>query len=201
MGSISQAQRKLGPNAYMDLGEAQIDNKPVELDAVERALVDLATEYVTEAEKGINKYHITDTGKGQDSIQVQSVKRDKGKLSIDVTGNGYLKFQDSGVSGTRKKIAGSPFSFKSDGVGGPMLKAIEGSVNRNRIKVSSVVKYRKLGTEQKATESAAYVVARAIKRYGIKSNPFLKEAEEKLGQSVIEKKMADALVIDIINSF
>jgi hypothetical protein len=113
----------------------------------------------------------------------------------------YWDYINKGVKGTKNEKADSktPYKFNPSKKSIP-ISAAQGWLNYNKLKVTSVRPYRKLGVEAKAIDSKkslAYLLARSIHRKGIKSTHYFDNAaKETFGQNFYEV-MTAALGKDI----
>jgi hypothetical protein len=103
----------------------------------------------------------------------------------------YWDFINKGVKGTKNIKADSktPYKFNTGKKSIP-ISAAKKWLGYNKLKITAVKPYRKLGVEQKAlkgTKSLEYILARSIHRKGIRSTHYFDDAKkETFGKNFYE---------------
>jgi hypothetical protein len=146
------------------------------------------------------------SGELADSIEATEVEQNGTVVSVGILAPDRASYLDEGVSGWAKD-RGSRFQFKTKGIDpdGEMVKSVkEWLVRENKItqntKVPVTKRESKRATITDTTTKAAISAAYMIKRQGIKPTRFWQRARKDM-QNEVEKEIAAAMKIDIINSF
>lgn len=212
--SISQAQLHFLEGNDIDLmGESQQSFQPIKLNDLADTLTYLAALYTEKLADSLNKADATSSGALADSIIPLDVKVFGSVYTVEIQAATYAKFIDEGVDGWAKS-RGSQYKFKTKGVDpqGEMVKSVkawllrEGSFSKaSDISVYQGKKISLTGRETRqksitdASTRAAMTVSYMIKRQGIKPTRFWSKATAEM-TSIVEKELAKALKVDIINS-
>lgn len=138
-------------------------------------------------------------GSGALGNSVRSDTKDIQKGIVHVLAESYWDFINSGVNGVQNNF-GATYSFRNLGVGREMKESF-----KNFIQERNITELRYINKEGEAItkalktasdyDSAAYVLARATKKKGIKPTPFMDEAfddeaikdlSNRLGQEIVK---------------
>ena len=179
MPSIAEAQRKI---KYSDLGESKGAFDSVQLSTVEAMLELYALEFIQRAQDNLNKTNSVSSGALSDSLKfnVQSFGR---SYTLQIKAADYYDYVNQGVRGVQNiKGGNSPYKFKTINPSGAHVTAIGTWLKTGKAKIQArdVKKYGKVGVEKKGIEaqrkSLAYVIARSIKKKGLKPTHFFSDA-------------------------
>jgi hypothetical protein len=200
--TIAQAQAKLGANAYESWGVAKSAFIPK--DSIPLALQVLAG-YVEEFERKVadelNRLDKVDTGSLASSIKFETTETANG-IIVNVFVNDYYKFIDKGVQGTGPGSINtkSPYKFRYTTPSKSHVSAIKKWINRNGIRASAtdVRRYGAIGRERRQPQNInlAYIIAKSIKRKGLKETGFWTDSINETFKD-FDAKMSQALGIDI----
>jgi hypothetical protein len=202
--SISSAQAKaIGDGFLNTLGEQPM--KEGDMPVIEKLLKDFGADFITTAQKNLNKNKSIASGAIND-IRMQFTKFNTAyTISLGYPksepASKYWDFINKGVKGTKnvKADGNTPYKFN------PAKKAIPISAAQkwlgyNKLKVTAVKKYKKLGVEEKAIDSKkslAFMVARSIHRKGIRSTHYFDNAQKETFGKNFYEVMEAALGKDI----
>jgi hypothetical protein len=205
MGITANQVKFLKDKFLQTAGGARQTNK---LEVVEQILAAYANEFIGTAYENANKSGLTYKGAiGSD-------------LSFKVTENGssyeiaigypatspaaeYYDFQNKGVAGVGKTVAGSPYSFKTMYPSRKMVTAIEEWVRFNGIANRAEDQTRNLSalqTKRKRltdTKSTAYAISIGIKRKGIKQTLYFDNAITSTFNKDFVNVLSKALAADV----
>lgn len=211
MSSITEAQVKLLQSNYLNkLGSLRGDFDTPVLNDI---LTQYATAFLEQVVTNINKAGITYKGSLSTELTFSTTKTQAGyevDMGYPVRSKSakYYDFQNKGVAGVGKRIA-SPYSFKTLAVGEKMQASIaewlKSSGKSARLEdqkkgLSKLQKKRKAifkSTQSNAGNSLAYIVARSIKRKGIKQTLYFDKAITKVFDKNFIKLASQALGADI----
>lgn len=192
--------------------------EPLQLNATEKVLVEVVSEFAEEARNNLNKADRVSSGHLSDSIVVLDPQVIGKAISIEVEVANYYKFVNKGVKGwSDKSRSGSPYQFKRpSGKSGAQssamvtairkwvikegLKTKDKSKNIRKFPVSERERKRGQSKFQDSSTQTAIIIAANIKRRGLKKTGFWDKAVEKLDKT-IEERVGEAMVIDILNTF
>ena len=181
-----------------DLGTLKSELKPQPGTAVYDTLTAFVTQKISEAKRRLRDEGRSSSGALEASI-APTITEDQGKVIVQILAEDYYDFINKGVDGLERKF-GSPYSFKTLGVGRQMLTSFEDFIRNRGIKQLTYTS-REGEQIQKVLEtandykSAAYVLARATKKKGIEPTFFmdktfdkksLDELAETLGKTVTQ---------------
>ena len=192
--SISKSQAiALGEGLINTLGEQPM--KEGDMPVIERMLRDFGGEFITTAQKNLNK------SKSIASGAINDIRIDLTKFGTSYTlslgypksepASKYWDFINKGVKGTKniKADGNTPYKFNPSKKAIP-ISAAQKWLGYNKLKVTAVKKYKKLGVEEKAIDSKkslAFIVARSIHRKGIRSTHYFDNAaKETFGKNFYE---------------
>jgi len=192
--SISKAQAiALGEGLINTIGEQPM--KEGEMPVIERMLRDFGGDFITTAQKNLNK------NKSIASGAINDIRIDLTKFGTSYTlslgypksepASKYWDFINKGVKGTKntKADGNTPYKFNPSKKSIP-ISAAQKWLGYNKLKVTAVKKYKKLGVEEKAIDSKkslAFMVARSIHRKGIRSTHYFDNAaKETFGKNFYE---------------
>jgi hypothetical protein len=181
--SIAQAQaaflREGGPMG------GTIRPAPNELSDMEKLLAGYIKKFLNAAADNLNKNQSVTTGNLLDSLNF-NIESTKAGYTINFTALDYYKFVDKGVRGAGASLKNktSPYKFKFITPSKSHIAAIEKWITKNNLTATArdVNKYGRTGRERKATDPAedkqslAYIIAKSIKRNGLKATNFWTDA-------------------------
>jgi hypothetical protein len=202
--SISKAQALAIADGYLNtLGEQRM--KEGELPVVEALLKKFGGDFIKTAQYLLDLNGSIASGAIND-IRVQFTKFNTSyTLSLGYPksekASKYWDFINKGVKGTKniKADAKTPYKFNPSKKSIP-ISAVQGWLGYNKLKVTAVKPYRKLGVETKAIDekkSLAYIVARSIHRKGIRSTHYFDNAQKEVFGQNFYDVMEAALGKDI----
>lgn len=181
--SISKAQASaLADGFFNSIGEQPM--KQGELPVIERLLKDFAADFITTAQKNLNK------NKSISSGAINDIKMQFTKFGTNYTislgypksdpASKYFDFVNKGVKGTKNEKADNktPYKFNPSKKSVPVAP-IQKWLSYNKLKVVSVKGYKKLGIETKAMNdkrSLAFALARSIHKKGLRSTHYFDNA-------------------------
>ena len=217
--SINQIQNELINDGTIDAiakGLASRDEAGLEsLDLIPRAIIAFAAAFIDKARENINKSGSVDTGKLADGLTQGELRRSKTSYELEVgyrssdAASKYYDFVNKGVRGTDSgQPSDSPYQFRSrtPATNGPMVKAIEGWVKRQgissrretaRTSVSATARKRKAVSDIAQTRSTAFLIARSIKRKGLKRTGFFDNAVDEYFGDLFYQTMAEVAGADV----
>jgi len=192
--SISKAQAQaIGDGFLNSLSEQPM--KEGEMPVIERILKDFGGDFITAAQKNLNKNKSIASG-AIDDIRMNFTKFATSYiLSLGYPksepASKYWKFVNKGVKGTTnvKADGNTPYFFKKGKVAIPISVARK-LIDSGNKKIQSIKPYKKLGVETKAIndkKSLAYMIARSIHKKGIRSTHYFDNAaKETFGKNFYE---------------
>lgn len=202
--SISKAQANAIADGFLNsLGERPM--KEGEMPVIEQLLKNFGAEFITTAQENLKNNGSIASG------AINDIRMNFTKFGTNYTislgypktepASKYWDFINKGVKGTKNIKADSktPYKFKQGKKSIPISVA-EKWLGYNKLKVTAVKPYRKLGVEQKALDSKkslAYVLARSIHRKGIKSTHYFDNAKKETFGKNFYEIMTAALGKDI----
>lgn len=199
MPTIAQAQALFlsqgGPQGGTDKSfsyTAQFNGKTKQIDyngdfgslgTMEAMLTLYISEFLTQASDNLNASDSTTTGKLDKSLDFKVTPLANG-YKVDFTALYYYKFVDKGVQGVGpgNKNSTSPYRFKFANPSKSHVQAIQKWINDNSLtaQVTDIKRWSGVGREIKGgrmpLKSAAWLVARLIKRKGLKATNFWQDA-------------------------
>jgi hypothetical protein len=203
--SISKAQAEaIGEGFLKKFGNEAFGSK-TELPTIEYLLALYGSEFIKEAQTNLKLTNSIASGNINDIVAKVSKFATSYTLSIGYPksepASKYWDFINKGVKGTKNIKADSKTPYKFN----PSKKSIPISVAQkwlgyNKLKVTAVKPYKKLGVETKAIDSKkslAYMVARSIHRKGIKSTHYFDNATKYVFDKSFISVMETALGKDI----
>lgn len=159
-------------------------SEAVSLNNVEAVLFDFGQNFITTAQKNLEKTASVASGGLSDSLKLK-IKFAGNIYRLTVSVKDYYDFINKGVSGTENKFA-SPYSFKTIYPSKAMVTAIQGWLAQGKIKTTSrdIKKYGTYGKLEAKNRSLAppnprsiaYAVSTSIKKHGIKPTHFFDNA-------------------------
>lgn len=202
--SISKAQANAIADGFLNsLGERPM--KEGEMPVIEQLLKNFGADFITTAQENLKNNGSIASG------AINDIRMNFTKFGTNYTislgypktepASKYWDFINKGVKGTKNIKADSktPYKFKQGKKSIPISVA-EKWLGYNKLKVTAVKPYRKLGVEQKALDSKkslAYVLARSIHRKGIKSTHYFDNAKKETFGKNFYEVMEAALGKDI----
>jgi hypothetical protein len=202
--SISKAQALAIADGFLNrLGEQPM--KQGELPVIETLLKNFGADFITTAQENLRANGSIASGAIND-IRLQFTKFSTNyTLSLGYPksekASKYWDFVNKGVKGTKNIKADSktPYKFNPSKKSIP-ISAVQGWLGYNKLKVTAVKTYRKLGVETKAIDakkSLAYLVARSIHRKGLRSTHYFDNAQKEVFGQNFYDVMEAALGKDI----
>jgi len=202
--SISKAQAiALGDGLINTIGEQPL--KEGEMPIIEKMLKEFGGDFITTAQKNLIKNKSVASGDIND-IRISMTKfATSYTLSLGYPksepASKYWDFINKGVKGTKniKADGKTPYKFNPSKKAIP-ISAAQKWLGYNKLKVTAVKKYKKLGVEEKAIDgkkSLAYMVARSIHRKGIRSTHYFDNAQKEVFGKNFYEVMEAALGKDI----
>lgn len=218
--SISQIQNELINDGTIeaiakDL-ESRGDGKITDLSFVENTIIEFAVAFIEKVKENLNKANAIDTGKLSDGISKGELIRKGGEYALEVgydpdsQAAKYYDFVNKGVKGTDSgRPSDSPYQFRSrtPSYNGPMVNAIQKWVKRNALAqrretskstVTALQTKRKSVSELNTGRTTAFLIARSIKRKGLKRTGFFDNAVDEYFGDVFTDTIAKAMVADIV---
>ena len=208
--SISKAQAQaIGDGFLNSLGEQPM--KEGEMPVIERILKDFGGDFITASQKNLNK------NKSIASGAIDDIRMNFTKFATSYTislgypksepASKYWDFINKGVKGTnnKKADANTPYKFNPSKKAIP-ISAAQKWLGYNKLKVSAIKNYKRLGVEQKALKtqkslkrqlSLPFMLARSIHRKGIRSTHYFDNAQKEVFGKNFYEVMEAALGKDI----
>lgn len=202
--SITKAQAiALGDGLLNSLGEKPMNEN--DMPVIEKLLRDFGGDFITNAQENLRK------NKSIASGDINDIRIDLTKFGTRYTlalgypknepASKYWDFVNKGVKGTKniKADGNTPYKFNPAKKAIP-ISAVQKWLGYNKLKVTAVKPYKKLGVEQKAIDgkkSLAYMVARSIHRKGIRSTHYFDNAQKETFGKNFYEVMEAALGKDI----
>ena len=203
--SMAQAQSALLNTGFLDTLGQNRDDVGVSLSATDAAVIRAAARFVQDARDNLIKADRVSSGQLEKSIVPRVKQWENGVNIIQIMVADYYKFVDRGVKGLKGGNSLSGYQFRTANPSKKMVAAIEAWIRhekltfRNTKKAVSPREHKRQSVAQ-LSNSAAYMVARSIKRKGLKPSRFWTDAIEELEKD-IATGVASALRIDVIESF
>lgn len=205
MGITANQVKFLKDKLLTQLGSERPNNN---LPVVEQILADYAKEFLDTANANADKAGLTYKGTIQTDLTFKVTQNGRAyEIAIGYPATSaaaeYYDFQNKGVAGVGKTVAGSPYSFKSMYPSRKMVSAIEEWVRFNGIanraedqtrNLSALQTKRKRLTE---TESTAFGIAMGIKRKGIKQTLYFDNAIASTFNKDFVNVLSKALAADV----
>jgi len=218
--SISQIQDELDNDGTISALAKELETRGdaeiIELSFVQKTIIDFAVAFIEKVKENLNKANAIDTGKLSDGISKGELIRKGGEYALEVgydpdtQAAKYYDFVNKGVKGTDSgQPSNSPYQFRSrtPSMNGPMVVAIQKWVKRNALAqrretskstVTSLQKKRKAVSELNTGRTTAFLIARKIKRQGLKRTGFFDNAVDEYFGDVFGDTIAKAMVADIV---
>jgi len=181
--TIAQAQAAFFQQGGFGEGES-LREDVAELSELEKELSNYITTFLTTASDNLNKTNSVTTGELDRSLDFELIKNKNGYL-INFKALEYFKFVDKGVrgKGSSEKNQTSPYKFRFINPSKSHVEAIKKWIQDNNL-TAQVTDITRWGTyknrEAKARsmplQSAAWLVARNIKRKGLSATNFWSDA-------------------------
>lgn len=203
--SISKAQAQaIGDGFLNSLGEQPM--KEGEMPVIERILKDFGGDFITAAQKNLNKNNSIASG-AIDDIRMQFTKfATSYTISLGYPksepASKYWDFVNKGVKGTKneKADAKTPYKFNPSKKAIP-ISAAQKWLSYNKLKVVSIKKYNKrFGVEKKALNdkrTLAFALAKSIHKKGLRSTHYFDNAQKEVFGKNFYEVMEAALGKDI----
>jgi hypothetical protein len=200
--SISKAQASALADGFLNgLGTEKGSLQPRESFS---EIILVAGDLIQFAQNNLNVSNSNASGALSASLIADEPVLSDGTLIIDVRMSFYGAFVNSGVKGLRSGSSTAGYFFRTELPSFNMVKAIQQWIDRGKISVRTVTKYRAHGRNEKknrsiAQISSAFAIARSIKQKGIKPTGFMDKAIFTT-QQLIAARLGKALQVDILNS-
>jgi hypothetical protein len=199
MPSIREAQERLNNvSFYSSLGTNRSEVQTLPLNITEAMLGLYTIKFIEEANKNLAQTNSVSSGKLQDSLGFKNTFTGQ-KYIVDYLAEDYYKFVDEGVQGTGPGSINntSPFRYRNKM---PKISAIQKWIetNKGKNRASDVNRYGTVGVESKSISdrSLAFLIARSIKRKGLKATGFWSKAWAETFKD-FDEQMSKALGEDI----
>lgn len=175
-----------------------------ELGVMEAMLAEYIGEFLTAAARNLNENDSISTGSLEESMTFE-IAPSGGGYVVNFLANDYYKFVDQGVKGVGpgNKNTSSPYSFKYVNPSKSHVQAIKKWIQDNSLTamVMDINRYGATGRERKGKtmpqDRAAYVVARSIKRKGLRATNFWQNAFDTTFAD-FGQKMSQALGVSLV---
>jgi hypothetical protein len=175
-----------------------------ELGVMEAMLAEYIGEFLTAAVRNLNENDSISTGSLEESMTFE-IAPSGGGYVVNFLANDYYKFVDQGVRGLGpgSKNSSSPYAFKFLNPSRKHVDAIKKWIVDNNLtaQVTDVSRYGAVGRERKAgrmpLQSAAWLVARNIKRKGLSATNFWQNAFDTTFAD-FGQKMSQALGVSLV---
>jgi len=175
-----------------------------ELGVMEAMLAEYIGEFLTAAVRNLNENDSISTGSLEESMTFE-IAPSGGGYVVNFLANDYYKFVDQGVRGLGpgSKNSSSPYAFKFLNPSRKHVDAIKKWIVDNDLtaQVTDVSRYGAVGRERKAgrmpLQSAAWLVARNIKRKGLSATNFWQNAFDTTFAD-FGQKMSQALGVSLV---
>lgn len=193
------------PLEYLEqLGQAKEDVQTISNDVVTQIMIDWANDAIQTMRANAPK------ASGALAASMQPLVRfEENVMVLEISGDDYWDFVNSGVDGVRQSSGavsnkfGSTYSFKTESPSRKMIDALMGQNKQNWLasKGITTLTYTNYETGETVTKplqtdsdyrAAAYVFARAVKRHGIKPAQFVEKAVTEESLQELENKILDA---------
>lgn len=202
---MAQAQSALLNTGFLETLGQNRDDVGVALAATDAAIIRAAARFIEDAVDNLIKSDRISSGYLQDSIKPVVKQWENGVNIIQIMVADYYKFVDRGVKGLKGGNSLSGYQFRTANPSKRMVDAIEAWVRHEKLtfkntKVAVSPREHKRATIESASRATAYMIAKSIKRKGLKPSRFWTDAIEELEKD-IATGVADALRIDVIESF
>lgn len=175
---------------------------------IERAIIQFAVAFIERAKENINQSGSTDTGALSDGLTQGQVEKQGNAFTLEV---GYrnsdpaAKYYDLVNKGVQGKDSGQPnskykFKTRTPSMDGPMVVAIQKWIKRQgfrltretaRTTVTAQQRKRKAVSELNTGRTTAFLIARKIKRKGLKKTGFFDSAVEQYFGDMFYQTMAE----------
>jgi hypothetical protein len=199
MPSIREAQERLNNvSFYSSLGTNRSEVQTLPLNITEAMLGLYTIKFIEEANKNLAQTNSVSSGKLQDSLGFKNTFTGQ-KYIVDYLAEDYYKFVDEGVQGTGPGSINntSPFRYKNKM---PPIADIQKwlKTNKGKGRARDVNRYGMVGVESKSISdrSLAFLIARSIKRKGLKATGFWSKAWAETFKD-FDEQMSKALGEDI----
>lgn len=164
---------------------------------IEKVLGKWVKERIEEAKQKLRDSNRSSSQTLEQSIQPLPAEQTDTSYIVKVIAEDYYDYINKGVSGLERSF-GSPYSFKNLGVGFKMRKSFEEFIKRRNIRELSWIgkdgdRVNKILTTANDFKSAAYVLARATKKKGIKPNFFMDETFDEESIEDLSKELGMAV--------
>lgn len=183
MASIAQAQAEFLKQGGLN-GGGMLRENVAELSELEKELSNYITTFLTTASDNLNKTNSVTTGELDRSLSFELVPNKNGYL-INFKALEYFKFVDKGVrgKGSSEKNQTSPYKFRFINPSKSHVEAIKKWIQDNNL-TAQVTDIKRWGTYKSREDkgknmplkSAAWLVARNIKRKGLRATNFWSDA-------------------------
>lgn len=189
--------------AFLDTIGSEDRGDNVSLNNVATELVNIADEIITKASDNMDRKGNVATGGTISSMKVDNIQVNGKKYSLDILIDDNYKFLDQGVRGVDGSGKGK-FKFKYANPSKKHVDAIQKWLKRRGV----VSKYKAISANERKNKrikkigsdrSAAYAVAKSIKKKGIKPTYFFTNAVRDVQKETV-KRLGKAFEADIIET-
>lgn len=175
-----------------------------ELGVMEAMLAEYIGEFLTQAANNLEATNSVSSGSLSESLTFELTPSGGGYV-VNFVANDYYKFVDQGVRGLGpgSKNSSSPYAFKFLNPSRKHVDAIKKWITDNNLtaQVTDVSRYGAVGREKKGgrmpLQSAAWLVARNIKRKGLSATNFWTKAFDTTFAD-FGQKMSEALGVSLV---
>ncbi len=181
---------------------------PNALPLLERILIEIGLEFTQKAKKNLTKAKAISSGELYDLSLPIVYANNLGGYTLEVgypigsKQDKYYDFVNKGVKGTKnnRRNSGTPYAFRMGKKSVP-VKPIQDWLKLNQSKITSVGKYRKLGSEKKAIDGGkglAFAIAKGIHRNGLRATRYFDDALKVFSSRDFQEALSVALEAEIV---
>jgi|TARA_R110000765_G_scaffold67468_2_gene130341 hypothetical protein len=134
---------------------------------VEQTIADWIEEKIEFAQNILEQKNRVGSGALSTSIRPKDLVTNDEKVLVEIIAEDYWDFINQGVNGTKTVFSDTPYSFRTSGVGEKMKQSFVKFIQVNGITPRE---------PEMDYDQLAYILARSVKRKGIRKTPFMDEA-------------------------
>jgi len=134
---------------------------------VEQTIADWIEEKIEFAQDILEQKNRVGSGALSTSIRPKDLVTNDEKVLVEIIAEDYWDFINQGVNGTTTVFSDTPYSFRTSGVGDKMKQSFVKFIQVNGITPRE---------PEMDYDQLAYILARSVKRKGIRKTPFMDEA-------------------------